>query len=299
MSFNKGMKIVSCALKLSLKMNIKNIVLVFALGITIFSCNDDTNTVTPFDHAAQAIIDDDSLVNYLATHYFNTTLDSIKKVDNGQTPFSSDVQSVTVVENDGITYKLYYIVSEEGVGYQPTKIDNILPTYKGELLDGTVFDQRETIIIGNPWLNLLSTIRGWQYGMPMFKGGNNISMSGEPLEFENFGKGFLFIPSGLAYLNIGSGLIPPNTPIVFKIDLQYATAADHDVDGVVSNDEDINNDGDVTNDDTDEDSIPNYVDIDDDGDGIQTKNEDTNDDGDPRNDDDDLDGTPNYLDSDS
>jgi hypothetical protein len=292
------MKIVSCALKLSLKMNIKNIVIVFAVVLMIFSCDDDTNQFV-FDNAAQALIDDDSLVNYLETHYYNATLDSIKEVDSGQTPFSAQVQTITVVENDDVTYNLYYIVSEVGVGYQPTKIDDILTTYKGELLNGTVFDQRETITVGNPWFNLLSNIKGWQYGLPMFKGGTNISMAGEPLEFENFGGGFLFIPSGLGYLNSGAGLIPANSPIVFKIELHFSKAADHDGDGVVSNDEDVDGDGDVTNDDTDEDLIPNYTDTDDDGDGILTKDEDTNNDGDPTNDDDDLDGTPNYLDADS
>ncbi|MCF6279607.1 MAG: peptidylprolyl isomerase [Flavobacteriaceae bacterium] len=306
-------------------MKIKNIGLVFVIALAIFSCGDD-NQFTPFDHAAQALIDDDSLVNYLETHYYNATLDSIKKVDSGQTPFSAIVQTETVVEND-ITYKLYYIVTEEGVGYQPTKIDNVLPTYKGELLDGTIFDQRETITINNPWLNLLGTIKGWQYGMPVFKGGNNLSMPGEPLEFENFGEGFLFIPSGLAYgYDFRSSL--QSEPLVFKIELHYSMAADHDEDGVVSNDEDIDNDGDVTNDDTDEDLIPNYVDTDDDGDGVLTedevvngdtdsdgtldyldtdddgdgvltKDEDTNNNGDPTDDDDDDDGIPNYLDADS
>ena len=278
-------------------MNIKNIVLVFALAIVIFSCKDD-DKFKPFDHAKQALIDDDSLVNYLETHYYNATLDSIKKVDNGQTPFSSNVQMRMVTEKD-VEYKLYYIVSEEGVGYQPSKVDNVLPTYRGELLNGTIFDKRETIVTGNPWFNLTGVVKGWTYGFPNFKGGTNISVSGAPIEFENYGKGFLFIPSGLAYLNRGSGTIPGNAPLIFKIELHYAAAADHDNDNVVSNDEDIDNDGDVTNDDTDEDGIPNYIDTDDDGDGTLTKDEDANNDGDPRNDDGDNDGIPNYLDADS
>ena len=47
----------------------------------------------------------------------------------------------------------------------------------------------------------------------------------------------------------------------------------HDNDGVLSYLEDINEDGNVKNDDSDEDSIPDYLDIDDDGDGILTKDE--------------------------
>lgn len=291
------MKIVSCELKLNIKMKIKNSVLIIGIISVIFSCTPD-NTPKPFDHAKQALIDDDSLVNYLDTHYYNVALDSIKKVDAGQTPFSAQVQTQTVVEND-ITYKLYYIISQQGVGYQPSKIDDVLVAYRGELLDGTVFDNRETIIVGNPWFNLTNVIKGWSYGMPNFKAGTNISQPNQPLQFTNYGKGFLFIPSGLAYREVGSGSVPASAPLIFKIDLQYAVAADHDHDNVVSNDEDIDNDGDVTNDDTDGDGIPNYLDTDDDGDGTLTKDEDTNNDGDPRNDDTDGDGIPNYLDSDS
>lgn len=276
-------------------MKIKNLVLIVSLAILIFSCKDDTTT--PFDYAKQALIDDDSLVNYLDTHYYNATLDSIKKVDNGQTPFSANVQVQTVVEDD-VTYKLYYIISEQGVGYQPTKIDDVLMTYKGELLDGTVFDERTSLAVGNPWFNLTGVVKGWSYGVPNFKGGTNISVPNEPLMFDNYGKGFLFIPSGLAYGEAGSYPIPESAPLIFKIDLQYAVAADHDSDNVVSNNEDIDGDGDVTNDDTDEDGTPNYLDTDDDGDGLLTKDEEVSEDDNPMNDDTDGDGTPNYLDND-
>lgn len=278
-------------------MNIKSIVLIFALTFIVFSCKDDTQPFV-FDHAGQAILDDAKLVEYLQTHYYDTTVDSIKVVDSGQTPFSDQVLTLNVVENE-IDYKMYYIVSGQGVGYQPSEVDNVLVTYRGELIDGTVFDDRPTLTIGNPWINLTGVVKGWTYGIPNFKGGTNISMPDQPLEFIDFSNGFLFFPSGLGYRNAPQALIPPSEPLIFKIAVQYAAAADHDGDGVVSNDEDVDGDGDVTNDDTDEDLIPNFTDTDDDGDGTLTKDEDTNGDGDPRNDDDDLDGTPNYLDADS
>ena len=290
------MKIVSCALNLSLKMNIKNIVIVFAVVLMIFSCDDDTNQQFVFDHAGQAIVDDAKLIEYMQTHYYDVALDSIKVVDSGQTPFYDQVSTLNIVE-DEVDYKLYYIVSEQGVGYQPSQVDNVLVTYRGELLDGFIFDDRPSLTVGNPWINLTGVVKGWTYGIPNFIGGTNVSIPNQPLEFIDFSSGFLFIPSGLGYRNAPQALIPQSESLVFKIALQYATAADHDGDGVVSNDEDVDGDGDVTNDDTDGDLIPNYTDIDDDGDGIQTINEDTNNDGDPTNDDDDLDGTPNYLDS--
>ena len=74
-----------------------------------------------------------------------------------------------------------------------------------------------------------------------------------------------------------------------------------DDDGIPAELEDIDGDGDLTNDDTDNDGIPNYLDVDDDGDNVLTKNENPDPDGDESLDDaqdTDGDGTPDYLDAD-
>ena len=268
------------------------------LIILIFACDDDNNTIEPHDYVEQEKIDDEALIEYLKTHYYNSDLDSIKEVENGETPFYDEVEIMLVNEND-ITYNLYYIVREVGVGYQPSRLDNVLPTYRGELLDGFIFDERKSVAVGNPWFSLTGVIQGWSYGMTNFVGGENISQPNMPLEFENYGKGFLFIPSDLGYSFLGNYNIPPSAPLVFTIELQYAAAADHDGDGIFSNDEDVDGDGDPTNDDTDGDLFPNFNDNDDDGDGILTRNEDANGDGDPTNDDTDGDGIPDYLDPDN
>ncbi|MBV1888249.1 MAG: peptidylprolyl isomerase [Urechidicola sp.] len=278
-------------------MKFKNLVLFSLFFIAIFSCDDD-NGFTPYDFAGQAVIDDEDLIEYMQTHYYNAAVDSIKEVTNGETPFYDSAQ-IQLVESNDVTYNLYYIVSVEGVGYQPSRVDDVLTTYRGNLLDGTIFDSRESVTVGNPWWNLTTLIKGWSYGLPHFTGGVNISQPNMPLEFEDYGGGFLFIPSGLAYAQVGNATVPPSSPIVFMLDLQYAKAADHDSDTVLSNDEDIDGDGDVTNDDTDGDLIPNFADTDDDGDGIATIDEDADGDGDPRNDDTDGDGTPDYLDTDN
>jgi FKBP-type peptidyl-prolyl cis-trans isomerase FkpA len=277
-------------------MKIKSIGLILVLLMTVFACDDDI--VASFDFEAQVKIDDDALIEYMNTHYYDADLDSIKEIDSGQQSFFDQVETQTVVEDER-EQNLYYIILEQGNGYQPSIVDDVLVTYRGELLSGDIFDERTSIAIGNPWFNLVNLVKGWSYGLSNFKGGTNASMPNEPLEFTDISKGFIFMPSGLGYKNAGQGLIPPNAPLVFKIDLHFASAADHDNDGVSSNDEDIDNDGDVTNDDTDNDFLSNFVDSDDDNDGILTKNEDPNDDGDPTNDDTDGDGIPDYLDSDS
>lgn len=74
-----------------------------------------------------------------------------------------------------------------------------------------------------------------------------------------------------------------------------------DNDGIPAALEDINGNGNLDDDDTDEDGIPNYLDVDDDGDNVLTVNEkpDPNGDGDISDAlDTDGDGIPNYLDND-
>ncbi|GAB1309067.1 hypothetical protein KH5_17500 [Urechidicola sp. KH5] len=278
-------------------MKLKNLVFFLITAILIAACEDD-NQFEPYDYEGIAIIDDGLLQDYLETHYYDEDVDSIKEVTNGERPFSEDVQTMEVEEND-VTYTLYYIVKEQGVGYQPSQYDDVLTTYRGELLTGIVFDERSSIQVGNPWFNLTGVIRGWAYGFTHFKGGNNISEPNMPIEFEDFSTGFLFIPSGLGYAGSVQGSIPPSSPLVFTVSLHHAAAADHDEDGVPTNAEDIDGDGDPTNDNTDGDLLANFFDADDDGDGILTRNEDADGDGDPTNDDTDGDGTPDYLDADN
>jgi len=64
---------------------------------------------------------------------------------------------------------------------------------------------------------------------------------------------------------------------------------DDDNDGIPNSSEDVNMDGNLDNDDTDGDSVPNYLDPDDDGDGVNTVDESGDTDGDM---------VPNYLDTD-
>ncbi len=109
--------------------------------------------------------------------------------------------------------------------------------------------------------------------------------------------GIFFIPSSLGYFSNNTGSIPAYSPLIFSVSLYLVNQSDHDLDGILSIDEDINKDNNPLNDDTDNDGIYNLFDSDDDGDGILTSNEyDQNEDGIP--DDSDNDGIPDYLDSD-
>ena len=269
-----------------------------AVALVIFSCNKDNNatTVTSTDVAAQSLLDDATLIEYLQTHYLNEEDGGIWTITNGEDPLMDDNRlAVQDITKDDIAYKLYYLSQNEGVTYSPSRADSVLTTYTGMLLDSTVFDSRPEHI----WFSLTNLIEGWGYGFTNLKGGTKIVNIDESFYYENSGKGILFIPSGLGYGAFGNGFIPGNAPLIFQIILDDVNESDDDHDSILSKNEDINHDGNVKNDDTDGDGIANYLDPDDDGDGILTIDEDANGDGDLTNDDTDNDGIPNYLDSDS
>ncbi len=273
-------------------MKIKNLLIILSIGLAIYACGKDDEE--SFDAAAQAIIDDAALIEYLGTHYLNEEDGGIWTIDADQTPLINQVDTQEITENE-IDYKLYYLTEEEGVTINPKVKDSVLTTYTGMLLDSTVFDSRAVLT----WFSLTSVIKGWSYGFTNFKGGNKIVNPDESFFYEEYGEGYLFIPSGLAYGNTGTFSIPRNSPLVFEITLQDINITDDDGDGVLSSFEDLNRNGNYTDDDTDEDGIPNYLDVDDDNDGVLTINEDADGDGNPANDDTDGDGIPDYLDTDN
>jgi hypothetical protein len=275
---------------------IKNIIAVVVFSAIIYSCGDNNSVaVDNFDHEAQALIDNDTLVSFFKKHYYDATLDSIKPLVTGETALSDDgsLNSMNVTENE-IEYILYYYLNNEGGKDSngniindkgnPTVLDSVLVKYSGQRIINTgsisssSFDRNNGV-----WFTLNTVIRGWSHGFTNFKGGENITGNG-PITYEDNGKGVLFIPSGLAYRNIGSGNIFPNENLLFYIDLYDIYTNKYDNDGVPSIMEDPDGDGDPRNDDTDGDFIPNYLDTDDDGDGVLTKNEDENGDGNPAND---------------
>ena len=283
----------------------KNVVIVFVSVFLLYSCNNNRGPQQDnFDHEAQALIDNDSLVKYFENHYYDDAIDSIKPMTTGQTALINDSRlKVKDVTEQEVDYKLYYFIQEQGIPVpakgNPSVVDSILVRYRGER-----FVRADSLIVFeeidlNPiWITLNSTIRGWSYSFPEFKGGENISQIGEPINYINVGKGIVFIPSGLAYRNVGNTSIPPNAPLQFYFSLlDIVPNTDHDLDSIPAIKEDVDNDGDPRNDDTDGDRVPDYLDVDDDNDGILTRNEDRDGDGDPTNDFNDPDNPnlPDYL----
>lgn len=272
--------------------------LVMILGIAIYACSDDDDDDKDnHDPVAQALEDDAELVEFLQTHYL-TEDKAIDTIMNGEASLYSIVEVDNVKYND-IDYKMYYYVDQVGVGLQPSRNDSVQVLYRGFLLDSTKFDENLSYTSKKSWFHLPQTIMGFRYGVSYFKSGEKVIYPDESFGYENTGNGVFFMPSGLAYGRNGSSSIPGNAPIYYFFDLGSVVVADADQDFVINNKEDIDGDGDVSNDDTDGDSVPDYLDIDDDNDGTATRLEDADGDGDPTNDDTDGDGIPNYLDADS
>ena len=94
---------------------------------------------------------------------------------------------------------LQYEVMTAGTGESPKATDKVKVNYKGTLIDGTVFDQGEGVeFIAN------RLIPSWVEALQLMKEG---------------GKWKIFSPAELAYGAGGTGSIPPNSALVFEMEL--------------------------------------------------------------------------------
>ncbi len=288
-------------------------------AFVVFSCNkeddDSPEIIPPRDRGEQAIEDDQALIEYLSTHFYNyeefenpdedfdyvVRFDTIADENQGKTPIiDSDKLLTKTVNYRGVDQQLYVLVAREGAGEKPSFADSTLVSYQGELLDGSVFDSR----LKTPtWFNLTAYVQagvngnsiipgpveGFAEGLEEFRAASGFVVNPDnTIKWNNdFGVGAIFMPSGLGYFSSPQSGIPAYSPIIFAINMYRVNEADHDRDGVASLLEDLDGDGDLFNDDTDGDGLPNFSDADDDGDGRLTKDElgDKNED-----------GIPDYLD---
>ena len=101
---------------------------------------------------------------------------------------------------------LRYQIIQKGDGKKAEKGSKVSVHYKGQLLDGTVFDssykRKEPIDFT---LGIGQVISGWDEGIQLLKEGD---------------KARLVIPSDLAYGERGAGgVIPPNATLIFDVEL--------------------------------------------------------------------------------
>ena len=287
------------------------ILLIFSLFL---SCNkDDDDTIEIREYIEQVVLDEQTIEEYLKSHYYNyedfnspnsfevdikVRIDTIRDATANKIPLFDQVKvkTVNVTDSDGndIPHKLYYIIAREGVVSNPSIVDSVYVRYKGMLTDKYVFDERK-----HPaWLDLANALQGFREGVSELKSGEFRQNSNGTVQYSSFGVGLFFLPSGLGYFENTSANIPEYSPLIFSVSLITSNPSDHDNDGILSINEDIDGDGDPFYDDTDGDNLWNMYDSDDDGDGTLTINElDKN--NDQIIDDTDNDGIPDYLDPDN
>jgi FKBP-type peptidyl-prolyl cis-trans isomerase len=96
---------------------------------------------------------------------------------------------------------MYEVIKLGNGGPKPTATSDVEVRYRGELIDGTVFDESTTPIT----LNLGGVIKGWTEGVQLMSVGDKYKF---------------YIPSDLAYGTQGAGNdIKPNAALVFEIEL--------------------------------------------------------------------------------
>lgn len=296
---------------------LKKSVLLISTILFITSCsNDDNNVNTIIDLEPvldQYILENDSIVTYMKTHFYNyedfqnlasnssvdLVIDTIAGDNSNKVSIFDQITTFTVDivdENDEIVpHNMYYIINREGNGQNPSVADSVFVSYKGfRPYSDDVFDSKPFPV----WLDNVYNIRGFKEFTSFLKRGDVIINNDGTYDFENFGIGFVIMPSKLGYYDNSTSKIPAYSPLIFQVNLHTLNVTDHDLDTISSIEEDLNRDNNLFNDDTDGDGIPNFQDIDDDNDGILTKDEyDQN--GDNVPDDSDNDGIPDYLDSDN
>lgn len=95
---------------------------------------------------------------------------------------------------------LFYRIENPGTGATPNACSTVSVTYTGTLTNGSQFDASSSPIS----LGLDQVILGWRDGLTQIKAGGTID---------------LYIPPTLGYGSQQAGSIPPNSILIFKVNL--------------------------------------------------------------------------------
>ncbi len=127
--------------------------------------------------------------------------DSAKEMQNEKASilsYTNIAKDTSWKESNGV----YYKILKEGKGNQVKLSDTVVVRYKGMLLNSSVFDETKNEPASFPLSRL---IKGWQLGLVNCRQGGSIR---------------LVIPSPLAYSIRNLGKIPPNSVLVFDVDVE-------------------------------------------------------------------------------
>lgn len=126
--------------------------------------------------------------------------DALATLEEGLAFLKENAEREEVTELDS---GLQYEVLEEGEGPRPAATDTVTTHYEGRLIDGTVFDS--SYERGEPaTFPLNRVIPGWTEGLQLMSPG---------------AKYRLYVPADLAYGDRPAGEIPPNSTLIFDVEL--------------------------------------------------------------------------------
>ncbi|MCW5911363.1 MAG: FKBP-type peptidyl-prolyl cis-trans isomerase [Cyclobacteriaceae bacterium] len=98
---------------------------------------------------------------------------------------------------------LQYKIISSGTGKKPTATDQVTVHYTGKLIDGFTFDS--SVERGEPaTFGVSEVITGWTEALQLMHEGD---------------KWMLYLPAELAYGEQGGGQIPPNSVLIFEVEL--------------------------------------------------------------------------------
>ncbi|AQU86579.1 peptidylprolyl isomerase [Komagataeibacter nataicola] len=104
---------------------------------------------------------------------------------------------------DGLAYKVLQSGPKDGA--QPTINDSVMVIYEGRLPDGGIFDSSDQHGHGAYMqMPLEMVIKGWQEALPKMHVGDTW---------------MLYVPPELGYGHKSMGIIQPDSPLIFKIQL--------------------------------------------------------------------------------
>jgi len=265
------------------------------LALVLILCvgcpSDDDNgpiRVPPRDRGEQAIADDAEIIEFLETHFYNyeefenppadfdfkIRFDTIASINSDKTPIIDRPELSSITYNRVSTDQtLYILIARQGASEKPaaTFTDSTLITYTGRNLNSSVFDSSPNPI----WFDLTTTVDGFTNGLAGFKGAGAgpVTNGDGTIAYQDFGVGAIFIPSGLGFFNLPSGGVEIYSPLVFTFSVFDVMITDHDGDGIVSFDEDLDGNGFLFDeaDNPDNDQAFAFQDPDDDNDRVLTR----------------------------
>jgi FKBP-type peptidyl-prolyl cis-trans isomerase len=115
---------------------------------------------------------------------------------------SANATAEGVVALPGLQYKV--LKSGPATGPHPTRADTIIVRYEGQFVNGAIFDTSPDKGAGTTSFPLGKLIPGWVAALQMMRPGD---------------EWIIYVPPYLAYGAAGKSVIPPQSTLVFKVEL--------------------------------------------------------------------------------